>query len=102
MGALSVLRMGYSNCVRILGYRGELPEEVVELCTRCDLRSTHIWASIQAILKQNGLRRYYNRIGQIIWRIVRLKIWFDKPDRVLERIVEEFRSMKFEHVLRSG
>ena len=25
----------YSNCVRILGYRGELPEEVVELCTGC-------------------------------------------------------------------
>ena len=36
---------------QILGYRGELPDEVIELCTGCDLRSTHIWASIQAILK---------------------------------------------------
>ena len=43
------------------------------------------------------MRRYYNRIGQIIWRIVRLKIYFVKTDRVLENIVEEFRSMKFEH-----
>ena len=79
------------NFVRILGYRGELPDEVVELCTGCDLRSTHIWASIQAILKRNGLRRYYNRIGQIIWRIVRLKysVWVN-PNKLgftLKRLI---------------
>jgi len=76
---------------QILGYRGELPDEVVELCTGCDLRSTHIWASIQAILKRNGLRRYYNRIGQIIWRIVRLKysVWVN-PNKLgftLKRLI---------------
>lgn len=68
----------YSNYVRILGYRGNVPEEVVELCQGCDLRATHIWSSIQAVLKKNGLRRYYNRIGQIIWKMVRLKIDFVK------------------------
>jgi hypothetical protein len=31
---------------------------------------------------------YYNRIGQIIWKMVRLKIDFVKRDRVLEKIVE--------------
>ena len=30
-------------------------------------------------------------------RIVRLKIYFEQTDRVLERIVDEFRLMKFEH-----
>ena len=73
-----------------------MPDEVVELCEGCDLRASHIWASIQSILKKNGLRRYYNRIGQIIWRMTRLKITFENT-RILERLVEEFRQMKFTH-----
>lgn len=85
---------------QILGYRGSMPEDVIELCEKCDLRGSHIWASIQAILKSNGLRRYYNRIGQIIWRVTRLKIYFKEKDRVLERIIEEFRGMQFVHQTR--
>lgn len=95
---------GYPNYVRILyqilGYRGDVPEEVMELCEGCDLRASHIWSSIQAVLKKNGLRRYYNRIGQIIWKMVRLKIDFVKRDRVLEMIVEDFRLMQFTHSTR--
>ena len=43
---------------------------------------------------------YYNRIGQIIWKMVRLKIDFVKKDRVLEMIVDEFRLMQFTHETR--
>ena len=70
---------------------GNVPDEVIELCTVCDLRASHIWSSIQAVLKSKGLRRYYNRIGQIIWKMVRLKIDFSvsaRRDRVLEKIVD--------------
>lgn len=70
------------------------------MCEGCDLRASHIWSSIQAVLKKNGLRRYYNRIGQIIWKMVRLKIDFVKRDRVLEMIVEDFRLMQFTHSTR--
>jgi hypothetical protein len=78
-----------------------MPEEVVELCENCDLRSTHIWSSIQAILKKNGLRKYYNRIGQIIWQIAGYKIYFGSlSGRVLEKIIEEFRGMQFVHETR--
>lgn len=76
-----------------------MPDEVVELCHRCDLRATHIWASVQSILKRNGLRKYYNRIGQIIWRVARLKIKFN-GNRVLSDVLEKFRTMKFEHETR--
>lgn len=75
-------------------FSGIVPEEVIELCGGCDLRASHIWSSIQSILKSNGLRKYYNRIGQIIWHVARLKIYFKERDRVLERIVQEFRSMQ--------
>lgn len=71
-----------------------MPDEVIELCAGCDLRASHIWASIQSILKSNGLRKYYNRIGQIIWHVARLKIYFIDRNRVLERIVQEFRTMQ--------
>ena len=85
---------------QILGYRGIVPDEVIDLCGGCDLRASHIWASIQSILKSNGLRKYYNRIGQIIWHVARLKIYFIEKDRVLERIVQEFRTMQFVHETR--
>lgn len=86
MDSISVLRMCILTALEywdievlrgsFLTSLGNVPDEVVDLCEGCDLRASHIWASIQAVLKRNGLRRYYNRIGQIIWKMVRLKIDF--------------------------
>lgn len=80
---------------QLLGYRGEVPDEIVELCRECDMTRECIWASIQKILKENGLRVYYNRIGTIIYKLNGWKIRFGDKYMFLEGLLEDFRCLKF-------
>ncbi|MES2875520.1 MAG: hypothetical protein V4708_17480 [Bacteroidota bacterium] len=81
---------------QILGYRGDVPPEIVDLVRKkYDKRRGYIWASIQKILQRNKLRVYYNRIGQIIWRLTGWKINFGDSYLFLQDLVRDFQCMQF-------
>ena len=62
---------------QLLGISGECPREVLRLVRRSlpsTVKPTKIWNNVRAILKQNKLRKYYNRIPQIIRQITTKKL----------------------------
>lgn len=54
---------------QLLGLRGHVPEEIVEMCEEVDRDKRVVWDSVRGVLKANGKRKYYNRIPGIIWRL---------------------------------
>ena len=81
---------------QLIGYRGDVPVEVVDLCRDgFDPRPGYIWNSIRKILKENKMRVYYNRIGNIIYRLTKMKIRFGDSYLFLEGVVDDFRCLKF-------
>ena len=49
--------------------RGKVKQEIVEECELFDFDEKDIWEVIRGYLKKMGLKRYYNRIPSIIWRM---------------------------------
>jgi len=104
---------------QLIGYRGLVPDSVVEvissfhyacskavkfihiacsltskLCRGCCRRRDMIWDSIREVLKFHKLRVYYNRIGNIIWHLEGWKIKFGDSYLFLEGIVDAFRRLR--------
>lgn len=54
----------------LIGMRGKVSLEVVEECEwLLEFDGGNVWDVVRGYLKQNGLRQYYNRIPQIIFRL---------------------------------
>jgi len=54
----------------LIGMRGKVSLEVIEECEwLLEFDGGNVWDVVRGYLKQNGLRQYYNRIPQIIFRL---------------------------------
>lgn len=54
----------------LIGMRGKVSQDVVDECEwLLDFDGGNVWDVVRGYLKQNGLRCYYNRIPQIIFRL---------------------------------
>lgn len=74
---------------QLLGLKGDVSEEIIELIQE---NECYDWESIRSILKENNLRRYYNRIPYIM-KCVGLKplITFEVTNSVYIEMVHHFR-----------
>lgn len=60
-----------STLFQLIGERGDISKEVISDIKNIGFNSDprYVWDSIRSILKQKGLRKYYNRIPTIIQRL---------------------------------
>jgi len=82
---------------QLMGVGGDVPEDVLEVIRQrlknMRTRKRKIWNQVRGILKQNGWRRYYNRIPFIIKRCTGLK---PELPYLTEMILGDFQQMHYQ------
>lgn len=77
---------------QLLAFRGDVPEDVVELCAGVALQEDKIWNAVRAVLKKNKLRFYYNRIPLIIKKITGQCAIVCKGHH---KVIEDFKNLHY-------
>jgi hypothetical protein len=76
---------------QLLGYRGDIPQEVLDVVRFWGIEVGQEWNSVRFILKQYEWSRYYNRIPGILWsmgvRNSEIEFW------KVEEIICKFQNM---------
>lgn len=81
---------------QLLGLSGTVPSQLCKIIRRFfgpKIRKSRIWNQIRGFLKQTKLRRYYNRIPQIISRCYGLKPTI--PIQSIESVFKDFDMMHY-------
>ena len=83
---------------QLLGSSGYVPHEI-KLLVKKQLgrktRKSKIWNQVRAILKKQGLRRYYNRIPQIIRFVAKLNPKGIDKEFVIDNILNDFKCLHY-------
>jgi len=75
---------------QLLGYRGDIPEEVVEVVKYWGIEKENEWNSVRFILKQYDWAKYYNRIPGILRMlgVVSMSLEFWRVENIISKFQE--------------
>jgi hypothetical protein len=80
--------------LQLLGWRGKVDTEVMEICEMIDFKLDNVWLVLKRELKWNDKSRYYNRIPRILYLMGRVRMV--KVDSItFNSILERFRRLEY-------
>lgn len=82
-------RFNFTLCY-LIGYKGTVPQKVLDACGHIELDPKTIWNDIKTILKTNKWNIYYNRISLII-NSLGLSITENMTNSIYESILNDFK-----------
>ena len=76
----------------LVGYKGTVPQKVLDACCHIEPNPKTVWADIKSVLKENKWHIYYNRISLII-NSLGLKITENITNQIYEAILNDFQTL---------